>query len=112
MPAVHFTNLLIVVAIGLLARARSVIAGLLQATSLTFTVTATQIGLQLGVITQATAAGSVAAGLLSVVISPALALVLLRRQQPDTHSKFSARPSRTGWTARVSSRASSTTPPA
>jgi Kef-type K+ transport system membrane component KefB len=59
-----------------------VIAGVLQATSLTFTVAATQIGLQLGAITEATAAGLVAAGLLSVVISPALGLTLLRRQQP------------------------------
>jgi hypothetical protein len=38
---------------------------------LTFTVAATQIGLQLGAITQATAAALVAAGLLSVIISPA-----------------------------------------
>ncbi len=65
----------------LLGRSRSAIAGVLQATSLTFVVTATQIGLQLGVVTQATAAGLVAAGLLSVVISPALALVLLRREE-------------------------------
>ena len=47
-----------------------------------FIVAATQIGLQLGVITRASAAGLVAAGLLSVVISPALGLVLLRREQP------------------------------
>ena len=43
---------------------------------------ATQIGLQLGVVSRASAAGLVAAGLLSVVISPTLGLVLLRRQQP------------------------------
>jgi Kef-type K+ transport system membrane component KefB len=67
----------------LLGRSRSVIAGVLQATSLPFIVTATQIGVQLGVITRASAAGLVAAGLLSVVISPALGLVLLRREQPD-----------------------------
>jgi Kef-type K+ transport system membrane component KefB len=79
----------------LLGRSRSVIAGLLQATSLTFTVAATQIGLQLGVLSRASAAGLVAAGLLSVVISPALALVLLRREEPDSSSKSPARPSPT-----------------
>jgi Kef-type K+ transport system membrane component KefB len=68
----------------LLGRSRSVIAGVLQATSLPFIVAATQIGLQLGVITRASAAGLVAAGLLSVVISPALGLVLLRREQHTT----------------------------
>jgi Kef-type K+ transport system membrane component KefB len=73
-----------IVYVRLLGRTRSVTAGVLQATSLTFTVTATQIGLRLGVVTQATAAGLVAAGLLSVVISPALALMLLRRERPDT----------------------------
>ena len=68
----------------LLGRSRSIVAGVLQATSLPFIVAATQIGLQVGVITRASAAGLVAAGLLSVVISPALGLVLLRREQPDT----------------------------
>jgi Kef-type K+ transport system membrane component KefB len=67
----------------LLGRSRSVIAGILQATSLPFIVAATQIGLQLGVVSRASAAGLVAAGLLSVVISPALGLVLLRREQPQ-----------------------------
>ena len=75
----------------LLGRSRSVIAGVLQATSLPFIVAATQIGLQLGVITRASAAGLVAAGLLSVVISPALGLVLLRREQPGT-AKFQGTP--------------------
>jgi hypothetical protein len=55
----------------------------LQATSLPFIVAATQIGLQLGVVSRASAAGLVAAGLLSVVSSPALGLVLLRREQPQ-----------------------------
>jgi Kef-type K+ transport system membrane component KefB len=82
-----------VVYVRLLGRSRSVIAGVLQATSLTFVVTATQIGLELGVVTQATAAGLVAAGLLSVVISPALALVLLRREQLDSRSnRLSGKP--------------------
>jgi len=67
----------------LLGRSKSVIAGVLQATSLPFIVAATQIGLQLGVVSRASAAGLVAAGLLSLVISPTLGLVLLRRQHPE-----------------------------
>jgi Kef-type K+ transport system membrane component KefB len=82
-----------IVYVRLLGRSRSLTAGVLQATSLTFTVAATQIGLQLGVVSRASAAARVAAGLLSVVISPALALVLLRREQPDSRSRSSAQPS-------------------
>ena len=63
---------------------RSLIAGILQATSLPFIVAATQIGLQLGVVSRASATGLVAAGLLSVVICPALGLALLRCQRPET----------------------------
>jgi Kef-type K+ transport system membrane component KefB len=66
----------------LLGRSRSVVAGVLQSTSLPFIVAATQIGVPLGVVTRASAAALVAAGLLSVIISPALGLVLLRRAQP------------------------------
>jgi hypothetical protein len=67
----------------LLGRSRSVIAGVLQSTSLPFIVAATQIGLQLGVVSRASAAGLVAAGLLSVVISPTFGLMLLGRERPD-----------------------------
>jgi Kef-type K+ transport system membrane component KefB len=67
----------------LLGRSRAMIAGVLQATSLPFIVAATQIGVPLGVVTRASAAGLVAAGLLSVIISPALGLSLLRRAQPE-----------------------------
>jgi len=67
-----------------LGLSRSLIAGILQATTLPFIVAATQIGLQLGVVSRASAAGLVAAGLLSVVISPALGLALLRREHPGT----------------------------
>jgi Kef-type K+ transport system membrane component KefB len=66
----------------LLGRSQSVIAGVLQSTSLPFIVAATQIGLGLGLVSRASAAGLVAAGLLSVAISPTLGLVLLRRHQP------------------------------
>src|SRR5204862_6773978 len=57
---------------------RSVVAGLLQATSLSFIVAASQIGLELGLITKATGAALIAAGLLSVLIFPLLALTILR----------------------------------
>ncbi|TMC66821.1 MAG: cation:proton antiporter, partial [Chloroflexota bacterium] len=60
---------------------RSVIAGLLQATSLSFIVAASQIGLELGLITKATGAALIAAGLLSVLIFPLLALTILRRSE-------------------------------
>jgi Kef-type K+ transport system membrane component KefB len=55
---------------------------LLQATSLPFLVTATQIGLLLGLVSPVTAAALVCAGLLSVLVFPSLALVLLRRTEP------------------------------
>ncbi len=58
---------------------RSVVAGLLQATSLSFIVAASQIGLELGLITKATGAALIAAGLLSVLIFPLIALTILRR---------------------------------
>ena len=60
---------------------RSVVAGLLQATSLSFIVAASQIGLELGLITKATGAALIAAGLLSVLIFPIIALTLLRRRE-------------------------------
>jgi Kef-type K+ transport system membrane component KefB len=61
---------------------RSVLAaGLLQATSLPFVVTATQIGVMTGLISGVTAAALVCAGLLSVVVFPVLALGLLRTPQ-------------------------------
>jgi Kef-type K+ transport system membrane component KefB len=60
-------------------RERLPVAVLMQATSLPFIVAATAVGLALDVVTPANAAALIAAGLLSVVIFPALALVLLRR---------------------------------
>jgi len=56
-------------------------AGLLQATSLPFIVAATAIGLELRLISPATGAALVGAGLVSVVAFPTLALTLLRRPQ-------------------------------
>src|SRR6516162_7228149 len=57
--------------------------GLLQATSLPFIVTATQIGVALGKLSSVTAAALVCAGLLSVLIFPLIALGLLRGNEPD-----------------------------
>jgi Kef-type K+ transport system membrane component KefB len=54
------------------------VAALLQATSLPFIVTATQIGVSIGAIQPVTAASLVTAGLLSVVVFPAVALARLR----------------------------------
>jgi Kef-type K+ transport system membrane component KefB len=66
-------------------RARATLAvALLQATSLPFLVTATQIGLVLGKITPVTAAAIVCAGLLSVLAFPPTALALLRNGQDDS----------------------------
>jgi Kef-type K+ transport system membrane component KefB len=68
----------------LVGNRRSVAAGLLQATSLSFIVAATQIGLELGLITKATGAALIAAGLLSVLIFPIIALTLLPRREPGS----------------------------
>jgi Kef-type K+ transport system membrane component KefB len=66
-----------------LGRRSALAAGLLQATSLPFIVTATQIGVQLGRITPVTGAALVFAGLLSVLLFPVIALTLLRH---DDHA--------------------------
>lgn len=68
---------------------RSTVAavGLLQATSLPFLVAASQIAVELGKISSATAAGLIAAGLLSVIVFPAAALRLIAGRKPsDTPS--------------------------
>jgi Kef-type K+ transport system membrane component KefB len=55
--------------------------GLLQATSLPFIVTASAIGVSIGAIGAVTGAALVCAGLVSVVVFPALALALLRGER-------------------------------
>jgi Kef-type K+ transport system membrane component KefB len=63
---------------------RTVVAGLLQATSLPFIVAASMIGVDLGVISEATSAALIGAGLLSVLIFPLLAATILARgSRPD-----------------------------
>jgi Kef-type K+ transport system membrane component KefB len=72
LPALLYTRLV--------GRRRAVIAGILQATSLPFIVAASQIGMDSGVLTEANGAALIAAGLLSVIVFPALGLTLLRRE--------------------------------
>jgi Kef-type K+ transport system membrane component KefB len=62
-----------------LGTAGAVAAGLLQATSLPFLVTAAQIGTVTGRLSSTTAAALVCAGLLSVLVFPAVALGVLGR---------------------------------
>lgn len=57
--------------------------GLLQATSLPFIVTATMIGVETGLMSPVTAAALVCAGLLSVLLFPAMAVSTLSRSGPD-----------------------------
>ena len=64
-----------------LGRVPTMAAGLLQATSLPFIVAATQIGIELGEISALTGTALVVAGLLSVLLFPATALALLRRDE-------------------------------
>jgi Kef-type K+ transport system membrane component KefB len=61
-----------------------VVAGLLQATSLPFIVTASQIGVTIGALERATAAAFIAAGLASALVFPAAALTLLRSRSDPT----------------------------
>ena len=63
-------------------RDRVPVAVLMQATSLPFIVAATAVGLALDVVSPANAAALIAAGLLSVVVFPAVSLSLLRRAAP------------------------------
>ena len=84
-----------------LGTAGAVAAGLLQATSLPFLVTAAQIGTVTGRLSTTTAAALVCAGLLSVLIFPAAALGLLSRAPsaaatPALPASEAAHPEETG----------------
>jgi Kef-type K+ transport system membrane component KefB len=68
----------------LLGARRVIVAGLFQATSLPFIVAASQIGLQLHLITKASSAALVAAGLLGVLVFPLTAVTILRREDSST----------------------------
>jgi Kef-type K+ transport system membrane component KefB len=80
---------------------RTLVAGILQATSLPFIVAATAIGLELGLLDAAESAALIGAGLLSVLIFPVLGLTLLRgapatepnhTKVPVTHAPLGALP--------------------
>jgi Kef-type K+ transport system membrane component KefB len=58
------------------------VAALLQATTLPFIVAASMIGIELGLLDDATGAALIAAGLISVLVFPLVALTLLRREEP------------------------------
>jgi Kef-type K+ transport system membrane component KefB len=60
------------------------VAGLLQATSLPFIVTASQIGVTIGALERDTAAAFIAAGLASALVFPAAAVTLLRSRSDPT----------------------------
>lgn len=69
LPALAFRSLL--------SSRETLAVGLLQATSLPFLLAASEIGLEMGLLDPTVAAGLVAAGLVSVLVFPALALTLL-----------------------------------
>ena len=69
LPALLYTRLI--------GAQRACVAGLLQAISLSFIVTAAQIGMELGQLSAGTGAALVAAGLLSVLVLPVLSSTLL-----------------------------------
>jgi Kef-type K+ transport system membrane component KefB len=66
---------------GMLGGRDTLVAGLLQATSLPFIVAASMIGMELDLLDEATGAGLIAAGLLSVLLFPLLAVTLVRREE-------------------------------
>ena len=70
----------------MLERREVAVAALLQATSLPFIVAATAIGTSLGAIEPGTAAAFIAAGLLTVIIFPALSLSLLAHDRGAAHA--------------------------
>jgi hypothetical protein len=75
-----------------IGRRGAVAAGLLQATSLPFLVTAVAIGLELGEFTPETGAALVSAGLLSVIVFPIVSLGLLRKGPGATEPATEAPP--------------------
>jgi Kef-type K+ transport system membrane component KefB len=76
----------------LVSRRETAAAALLQATSVSFLVVATQIGHDMGLISAANAASIVAAGLLSVVLFPLGALTILRAGEPAYSAPAFAEP--------------------
>jgi Kef-type K+ transport system membrane component KefB len=79
---------------------QTTVAALLQATSLPFIVAASMIGMELELLDQATGAALIAAGLLSVLFFPLLALTLIRRAEPASRSTATATPIRPSFSER------------
>jgi Kef-type K+ transport system membrane component KefB len=71
---------------------RTMAAGFLQATSLPFIVAAVQIGQRLGVLPAASGAALIAAGLVSVLLFPAIALAVMRSTAPTVTQAPAATP--------------------
>ncbi len=65
-----------------LGPSETLVAALLQGTSLPFIVAASMIGIELGLLDAASGAALIAAGLLSVLLFPLAALTVLRRREP------------------------------
>jgi hypothetical protein len=61
-------------------------AAFMQATTLSFIVVATEIGVTIGEMHPANAASLVTAGMISVLVFPAVALALLRADAPEVPS--------------------------
>ncbi len=90
----------------------AVVAGLLQATSLTFVVVAAHLGQELGKLSRATSAALIAAGLLSVMVFPAVALVVAQgRARPASAPEAGRRASRHRRPRRTSTRSRPLPPP-
>lgn len=70
----------------LIGTRRAVVAGLMQATTLTFVIVATQLGAATGQLTPTASASLLAAGLLSAAIFPALAVKLLPTPAPSARA--------------------------
>jgi Kef-type K+ transport system membrane component KefB len=70
----------------LIGKRRAVVAGLMPATTLTFVIVATQLGVATGQLSPTASASLLAAGLLSAAIFPALALKLMPTEIPPTQS--------------------------
>jgi len=75
---------------GAIGSRRTVVAGVLQATSLPFIVVATQIGVEIGALGPATAAALVAAGLLSLTVMPEAAKAVLAGGRPRASASAGA----------------------
>jgi Kef-type K+ transport system membrane component KefB len=70
---------------------RTIVAALMQATSLPFIVAAAQIGMQLGKLSEANGAALIGAGILSVILFPLLALGVLHAGRTVLSSATAAR---------------------